>query len=136
MKETQFYKDYMNNVYPSLKEYFDIRGTPARYRGDLFLKYALTKKQEILIRLCEDLSHDRINGITILHTHLASSSIINKQLRLDFYIEDDQHRYYNLEFQNYDMTIGERKRINYYGIRMMNEHIIQGQSYVDVPDSY
>ncbi|MCD7894671.1 MAG: Rpn family recombination-promoting nuclease/putative transposase [Erysipelotrichaceae bacterium] len=136
MKETKFYKDYMNNVYPSLKVHFDKHGTDAKYRSDLFLKYALSKNPEILIRLCEDLLHDKINGITILHSHLAVSSRTNKKLGLDFYVEDDNHRCYNLEFRNYYLTLNERRRINYYGTRMMNDRNHRGQSYSDVPDCY
>ncbi len=126
----------MREVYPELKVYFNEYGTHARYCSDLFLKSALSKKPDILLRLCEDLSHKKIKSITIHNAHLPVLSRANKQMGLDFYIEDDQHCCYNLEFQNYDLTINERICINYYAQRIMIDQIHRGKSYKDVPQCY
>ncbi len=56
----------MHDIYPELRAHIDKDGTSSRYCGDLFLKHAFTKKPEILLRLCEDLSHKKIKSIRIV----------------------------------------------------------------------
>ena len=136
LKETQFYKDYMQDVYPDLKVLIDKNGTSSRYCSDLFLKHAFTKQPEILIRLCEDLSHRKIKSIHILNAQFPVLSRTNKQLGLDFYIEDDEHCFYNLEYQNSDLTYNERVRMNLYAIRMVLEQAQRGQTYKDISRCY
>ncbi|MCD7808788.1 MAG: Rpn family recombination-promoting nuclease/putative transposase, partial [Erysipelotrichaceae bacterium] len=136
LKETQFYKDYMRDVYPEFRVHIDKEGTLSRYCGDLFLKHAFTKKPEILLRLCEDLSHKKIKSIRIVNTSLPVLSNTNKQLIFDFYIEDDEHCFYNLEYQNGDLTYNERVRMNLYAIRMVLDQAQRGQTYKDISRCY
>ncbi len=122
--------------YPVLQNLILEHKVKARFRNEKFLKKAFKENTAFLIKLCEEQSNDTIHSITFHGATQLTFSRDNKELGLDFYIEDDKGRCYNIELQNYYLSLNERVRFNTYGDRIVQNQVRRSQSYDKIPQCY
>lgn len=106
------------------------------FTDDYMFRKVLYHDKELCGRLVELLLDIKVAKIEYVdQEHMISATSDSRGVRMDVYVKDDKGTVFDLEMQNLT-EISLPKRTRFYQSMIDIEHLVSGENYGELPDSY